>query len=123
MQDVFLTEKGKKSQFFEGVPEKFRVFHYHDYVIELPDEVVSLAKSEITKSQAFEIGNTRAVQFHPELDTGTVDIILERFPEAFTKDDYVQTPNEIRGEYRNFDESRRILFKLFDNFVEKINGD
>lgn len=122
MNDVFLTENGLKCDFFEGMPEKFRTMHFHDLVIRLPKSVPSLAESAACPVQAFAVGSALCLQYHPELTPETVDVMLRRYPDAFEKDDYVQTPEELRAEFADFEQSRTGLMKILDNFVKKNYG-
>jgi GMP synthase (glutamine-hydrolysing) len=54
-----------------GLPERFEAYQWHSYAFELPAGAVELARSPVCL-QAFRLGDTWAVQFHPEV---TPDIV------------------------------------------------
>ena len=63
---------------FEGLPERFVSFETHsDRVAELPPGAAALARNDYGV-QAFRIGSTYGVQFHPEYDRETAVRVTER---------------------------------------------
>ena len=73
-----LTAAGLSDPLFAGVPGRFDVLATHeDEVVELPPSAVLLATSGGCRVQAFAVGpNVRCVQFHPELDPGTLAALV-----------------------------------------------
>jgi GMP synthase (glutamine-hydrolysing) len=74
-----LTAAGLADPLFAGVPARCDVLATHeDEVVELPPSAVLLATNGWSRIQAFGIGpNVRCVQFHPELDAGTLGALVE----------------------------------------------
>ncbi|MFB6109535.1 MAG: type 1 glutamine amidotransferase [Halodesulfurarchaeum sp.] len=71
-------ERTAKSPLFEGIPETFVAFETHsDRVYELPAGAALLAEND-RGIQAFEIGSTYGVQFHPEYDRETAEHVTKR---------------------------------------------
>jgi GMP synthase (glutamine-hydrolysing) len=98
---------------FDGVSETFTSFEtHHDRVAELPPGATLLARND-TGVQAFRIGSSWGVQFHPEYDRQTAEWVV----------DGKDLPEERRAELLDgitdeavaaADESKRV----FDNFVD-----
>ena len=71
-------ERRGESQLFAGIPETFLAFETHsDRVYELPEGATELATNEVC-NQAFRIGQTYGVQFHPEYDMETAEQVTKR---------------------------------------------
>ena len=100
---------------FEGIPDSFMAFTSHsDVDTDLPDEAVTLAHNDYG-IHAFRYGNAWGVQFHPEYDRQTAEVITRRksLPDA-----YVQ---EVLDEITEANYSRACKSKrLFDNFLGEI---
>lgn len=71
-------EQVRESRLLDGLPEAFTAFETHsDRVYELPDGAEELATNEIG-NQAYRLGQTYGVQFHPEYDLETATLVTER---------------------------------------------
>lgn len=66
--DIALTDEGKKEPLFTGLPERFKVFHWHGDTFDLPQGARHLAYSDDCQNQAFIHGTALALQFHPEVE-------------------------------------------------------
>jgi len=77
--NVSLSEDGLIDPLFEGLPGELDVNASHGFVVSnSPSGVRVLAGNDNTYIQAFSYGdNLRAVQFHPEMTTGTMKRLLE----------------------------------------------
>ena len=70
-------ERVGEDPLFEGVPEAFTSFETHsDRVVELPAGAATLARNDYGV-QAFRVGRTYGVQFHPEYDRDTAVWVTE----------------------------------------------
>ncbi len=68
-----LTAEGLRAPLFEGIPEEFPVFHWHQDTFSLPSCTTLLASTQACANQACSFGsNSYALQFHLEI---TPDII------------------------------------------------
>lgn len=62
---------------FEGISRRFTAFETHaDRVAELPDGAKVLARNDYG-IQAFRLGSTYGVQFHPEYDRDTAEWVID----------------------------------------------
>lgn len=59
---------------FDGIDNRFNVFHWHGETFDLPDGATLLLGSNCYPNQAFSLGNTLALQFHLEM---TADMVRE----------------------------------------------
>jgi GMP synthase (glutamine-hydrolysing) len=73
-----LTAAGRADPLLAGLPPRFDALATHeDEVVELPPGAVLLATNGWSRVQAYAIGpNVRCVQFHPELDAGTLAALV-----------------------------------------------
>ncbi len=121
--DVTLNENGIASPFFKNVPKTFTPLHLHNDIIRLPKSIKPLATSEITNVQAFNIDNALALQFHPEHNEDTLNLMLERRNSIVAIGNYCQSSNKIKDGFGNIGNNRRILFQILDNYYNLVSGD
>jgi GMP synthase (glutamine-hydrolysing) len=76
--DVVLSESGQKDLIFDGLPRQLDVQASHNFVVsDVPPRADLLASNVNTGVQAFGYGeNLRAVQFHPEISSSTMERLL-----------------------------------------------
>lgn len=101
----------EESRLFEGIPPEFVAFETHsDRVYELPDQAESLATNEVC-NQAYRLGQTYGVQFHPEYDMETAEHVTERkeLPEE-------RIAAVLEGITEATYEEAKIAARVFDNF-------
>jgi GMP synthase (glutamine-hydrolysing) len=100
-----------------GLPPRFEAYQWHSFAFELPEGAVELARSPVC-SQAFRLGNTWAVQFHPEV---TPDIVEEWIGDYASDPDAVAMgfdPEVARAEARErLPRWQEIGTVLFDGFL------
>ncbi|MEK9177360.1 MAG: type 1 glutamine amidotransferase, partial [Patescibacteria group bacterium] len=70
---VELTEEGKQSPLFRGLPSPLTVFQWHGDTFDLPSGATLLATSKLCANQAYQIGNAYGIQFHVEITPEFVD--------------------------------------------------
>jgi GMP synthase (glutamine-hydrolysing) len=74
----FPVQRTGSHPFFEGLPDSFTPFHWHGDTFDLPHEGKLLAKSEITQTQAFAVGQrVLGLQFHMEATEESVRALLK----------------------------------------------
>jgi GMP synthase (glutamine-hydrolysing) len=101
----------REDPLFADIPNSFRAFETHsDRVLELPGGAVELARNDVG-IQAFRLGLTYGVQFHPEYDRqtaewviGNKDLPAPRLEEvqATITDEAVAEAREATGVFDNF---------------------
>jgi GMP synthase (glutamine-hydrolysing) len=76
---VLLTEEGARDWLFDGCPGEFSCQQTHNDEVELlPPGAIPLAGNTHSIHQAFALGEgIRGVQFHPEIDVGLMQTIVE----------------------------------------------
>lgn len=82
---IYLTGAGVKDALFHGKDEEFVSYEYHkDLVTKIPPRAVSLAKNDFG-IQSFRLGNTRGVQFHPDITPALTIRIAKKNNEDINK--------------------------------------
>jgi len=69
---IELTAAGRADPVLGALPEPAEVFHWHRDTFDLPPDAVLLASGDLYANQAFRLGSVVGVQFHPEVDAGTI---------------------------------------------------
>ena len=61
------TKEAAADEVFSALPARFQALHWHGDTFDLPPDAVLLASSERYPHQAFQVGRSYGIQFHPEL--------------------------------------------------------
>ena len=78
--DVTRTDASASDPLLGRTPPKFRALHWHGDIFELPGDAVSLARSELTRHQAFRWGErAHGFLFHLEAGHAQVAAMAEEF--------------------------------------------
>jgi GMP synthase (glutamine-hydrolysing) len=81
-QEVELTGEAPEDPLVGALPTRFRAYLWHEYQFSLPENAVSLGRSEDCL-QVFRLGDhVWALQFHPEVTTEIADSWIDRYGEA-----------------------------------------
>ena len=64
---VACTSQAAGDEVFSALPARFQALHWHGDTFDLPPGAVWLASSEQYPHQAFRVGRSYGIQFHPEL--------------------------------------------------------
>jgi GMP synthase-like glutamine amidotransferase len=78
--EITLTAAGGSDPLFAAVNRSFRAFQWHNDSFMVPSSAAHLAGSDLCPDQAFRIGNTWGIQFHPEVDGAIVADWSRRAP-------------------------------------------
>jgi len=102
-----------KSGLFEGMGDKFAVFHWHGDTFDIPDGAQRLAHSGMY-NQAFRYGSAVGVQFHLEVDGDIVNSWLDNTKEDIP--DYIDS-DKIRSQIdSHMPEIRKNMEIFYKNF-------
>lgn len=118
---VHLTEAGKQSKVFSGLPDEFLATHWHEYTFELAPNAVLLAESEACRNQAAGFRkNALALQFHLEFQQDMLKAFLKDLPDHHGEE-FVQSASEIHCvSPEQFKNMNVLLEKILDNFLLEI---
>jgi len=93
---ITLTKDGEDDPLLRGLPTTLLVPHWHGDMPGLTKECSVLAKSQGCPRQIIRyLPHAYGFQCHPEITEEVVKALIENCAEDFTKDTYVQTPEEI----------------------------
>jgi GMP synthase-like glutamine amidotransferase len=92
----FPVQRTGSHSLFDGLPDSFTTFHWHGETFDLPHEATSLAKSKITETQAFAVGQrVLGLQFHMEATQESVRALLEGAGHEIGSGVFEQRPDTI----------------------------
>jgi GMP synthase-like glutamine amidotransferase len=92
----FPVQRTGSHSLFDGLPDSFTTFHWHGETFDLPHEATSLAKSKITETQAFAVGQrVLGLQFHMEATEESVRALLKGAGHEIGSGVFEQLPDTI----------------------------
>jgi GMP synthase (glutamine-hydrolysing) len=104
-----------------GLPEKKDIFQWHGDTFDIPKGAKCFASTEGVPNQAFIYGDkTIAMQFHLEVSSESIDLMLEHFAEHIIPGKYIQTIDEIKGEKHNIEANEKILYYILNLLSDRI---
>ena len=118
---VTLTPEGRNDPLFRGFPPCPPVFHWHNDTFGLPRGSVLLATSPACRNQAFRLGNSWGVQFHPEVTGAIVRTWCDDDEMSREESEGIQT--EFERMSTEFFQLARTLWKNFVMLVDGIRKD
>ncbi len=121
---VSLTPIGWELPLFRNLPATFDAFHWHGDTFEIPENGLQIASSEACANQAF-IAEDRLIglQFHLEIGRNGVERLVRHCGnELLEGGEYVQGPEVILEEGRNYGSMKTILFQLLDQVASTVKA-
>jgi GMP synthase-like glutamine amidotransferase len=92
----FPVQRTSLHPFFDGLPDSFTPLHWHGETFDLPREAKLLAKSNITETQAFAVGQrVLGLQFHMEATEESVRALLKSAAHEIGHGVFEQQPGTI----------------------------
>jgi GMP synthase-like glutamine amidotransferase len=92
----FPVQRTGSHSLFDGLPDSFTTFHWHGETFDLPHEATSLAKSKITETQVFAVGQrVLGLQFHMEATEQSVRALLKGAAHEIGHGVFEQRPDTI----------------------------
>ena len=107
-----------ESQLLGDIPTEFVAFETHsDRVYELPESATVLAENDVG-IQAFALGRSYGIQFHPEYDMETAEQVTKRkdLPEA-------RIDEVLQGITASAFEEAKLAARVFENFASIVEND
>ncbi|RUM87964.1 MAG: amidotransferase [Thermodesulfatator sp.] len=117
---VALTPIGWNSPIFKALPGVFDAFHWHGDTFQIPEKGYHIASSEACPNQAF-VYDDRVVglQFHIESTRDSIEALVKNCGDELREEDhYIQKPDVILDENRDFDQMHSVLYTFLDSFVD-----
>ncbi|OHD56864.1 MAG: amidotransferase [Spirochaetes bacterium GWF1_51_8] len=113
------TVEARVSPYFQGMPLKPVVYHWHGDTFTAPDWTIRIASSEATFNQGFiaEDGKSLviALQFHLESTPESVDRIIANAGREIKPAAHIQTAPEMSSRGTDFRNIEEMIFRLMDN--------
>jgi GMP synthase (glutamine-hydrolysing) len=121
--DLDLTGEGFASRAFSRFPRRLKVLQWHGETFDLPQGCTLVATSPYCKNQAF-VFNERVIgmQFHLEVTREDVQSWTVNAANELTKENYIQSPDEMLGKTEEFGSLKKHMFRLLDNLAGKNSG-
>jgi GMP synthase-like glutamine amidotransferase len=103
---------------FDGLPDSFTPLHWHGETFDLPHEAKLLAKSKITKTQAFAVGQrVPGLQFHLEATEESVRALLKSAAHEIGHGAFEQRPGVILASLDHCASLRPLLDTVLDRLA------
>jgi GMP synthase (glutamine-hydrolysing) len=113
---ISLTEDGKTSALFRGLPAEILVFHWHGDTFDLPHGTKHLAETTACKNQAFSYKNhVLALQFHLDVKKNIIDEWVQNGTYEMIKAPYIQTAEQMLTQNNQFGILQIYMNKILDN--------
>lgn len=114
---VELTNEGKNSLPFQGIPDQFITFHWHFDQFSLPPNCTRLARSKATPNQAFVCRDRPAVglQFHPEYTLDMVRFFAREHSQEWIPNTFVSGKDKVLEETENVSVTYWLMEALLNN--------
>jgi GMP synthase (glutamine-hydrolysing) len=115
----FPVERTGLHPFFDGLPDSFTPFHWHGETFDLPHETTLLARSKVTETQAFAVGQrVLGLQFHMEATEESVRALLKNAAHEIGQGVFEQQPGTILAGISQCASLRRLL----DGVLARLTG-
>lgn len=116
--EVELTDDGRKSDIFKGMPDRFTAFHWHGDRFDIPSGAMHLAGSQACTNQAFLYGNRiLGLQFHLEYSAQSIGKMLVHCADELTEGPFIQAQRQITADLTNVESTQKLLFGLLDTLL------
>src|SRR6516165_9849210 len=103
---------------FDGLPDSFTPLHWHGETFDLPHEAKLLAKSKITKTQAFAVGQrVLGLQFHMEATKDSVRMLVKAAAREIGCGTFEQQPGIILANLSQCARLRPLLETVLDRLI------
>ncbi len=121
-KDVQLSAAGQSDPLFDGVEPEFLAYHWHEDMVQLPDNASLLASSDDCPHQAFRVNsNAYGLQFHVEISDQSIVSWTQAYIADTMKRQADQTAmlDEYRQIQSKFDQTARTIYQNFLSFISQ----
>ncbi|MBN1853246.1 MAG: type 1 glutamine amidotransferase [Pirellulales bacterium] len=120
---ITLTEAGRRSPLFTGLPSSFDVFQWHGDTFSIPLGAENLATSSACTNQAFQYRNhVFGMQFHLDYSIDSIQQMLHHCAKDLTDEPYVQSTESIRASLERVKMTSDLLTQVFNNLENQWLG-
>jgi GMP synthase-like glutamine amidotransferase len=117
----WLPVSWKKSP-INNIPDQHNVFHWHGDTFDIPNGATHLASSKGVPNQAFIYNNNViGLQFHLEVNSQSVDLMLKNCIDDLTDGKYVQSIEEIKNGSSFSQINKEYLWSILNYLSDRIN--
>jgi GMP synthase-like glutamine amidotransferase len=115
-----LTDEGREAEVFKGFSPELPAFHWHGDTFSFPAGAARLAETAACRNQAFSYGNdVIGLQFHLDVTRESVKQLIENCEAELVSAPYIQMPQQLLSSADEFEEIRKYMHKLLDNFIDQ----
>ena len=117
---VELSPVATHHKLFSDINSPITVFHWHGDTFNLPENAIHLAESKACKNQAFLYNeNVLGIQFHLEMTKESLKEMIKNGKSELTKERYIQSEEEIRGQEKYIENNKLLLFIILDRLAKQ----
>jgi GMP synthase (glutamine-hydrolysing) len=118
--EVTPEDRAKGDLLFKGMPARFKALHWHGDIFDLPSGALHLARSAMTKCQAFSYGTSAwGLLFHLEAGIPEVQAMTAAFPDEIRASG--TNPEDLMADtVREEPETARLASTLFGEWVQLV---
>lgn len=114
---IAFTDQALGLPILRGLNTAMTVFHWHSEKFDIPAGATLLASSAACVNQGFLYQDrVLALQFHIEMDTVTIEKIVEACSDELVADQYIQGKDTILEKTKRW-QLERTLYQLLDNWL------
>ena len=117
---VHLTEEGRASEIFGGLPESFQTFHWHSDHFSLPGCCTRMAQSEVSENQAYvaEGGRVVGMQFHPEYTLDLIRHFTIKYGHGWPPGEFVGNRDEVLAKADEYPDTYGLMKIILDGMLK-----
>lgn len=115
---ITFTDEAKEHQATASWEENPTVFHWHSNTFDLPRGAIHWASTNSCPNQAFIVNeNIIGLQFHLEIARPQVQKMIDNWGRYKESGPYVQSPEEMLEKSKTASETRKMLHRVLDYWV------
>ena len=117
---VSKTERGKKHEIINDIPDHFTTFHWHGDTFDMPEGAIHLLETTVCKNQAFIYKEkVLGLQFHLEVTPQTISEMTKEGASELIEDLHIQTSEAIQKETSRCAESNACLTHILNHLTSQ----